>query len=206
MARDCGRRTWTGRGSEISADRALAPLLEEGSHSRRRAGNSRGGHSVPAVSSSWTHSDRLAGCLCANFPLQWPGVCDSRSSGASTLASRAGSAGRTSYCGEAQEHTARMVTGRICLANGSISFVRTGCVPLVPSLAAAIFDFGLDPAVHPLDCKHHPHLRPVAFAYTGASVGRTAWMGDAARIRMLGIGCCNDRLAPDPAVARSPML
>ena len=50
MAGDCGRRTWAGDSSEISANRIVAPLLEAGSHSRRCAGGSRRRTPVRAVS------------------------------------------------------------------------------------------------------------------------------------------------------------
>ena len=74
----------------------------------------------------------------------------------------------------------------ICLANGSISFVRTRRIPMVSSLAAAISDVGLDAADHHLDCEHYPHIRPMALARTWASVGGASWLGHAAGIRMRG--------------------
>jgi hypothetical protein len=77
-----------------------------------------------------------------------------------------------------------MVSGHICLANGSISCMRSRRIPMVSSLAAAISDVGLDAADHPLDCEHYPHLRHVALARTWASVGGASWLGNAAGIRM----------------------
>ena len=47
---DCGRRTWAGDSSEISAGGTLAPLLEAGSHSRRCAGGGPGRSTVRAIS------------------------------------------------------------------------------------------------------------------------------------------------------------
>ena len=85
----------------------------------------------------------------------------------------------------------------VCLANGSISFVCTRRVPVVSLVAAAISDVGLDAADHPLDCEHHPHIRPVALARAWASVGSTSCLGNAAGIRMRGDSCCNYRFAPD---------
>src|SRR5438105_8664852 len=71
----------------------------------------------------------------------------------------------------AKKRSARVVSGCICLADGSISFVRTRRIPMVSSLAAAISDVGLDAVDHPLDCEHFPHLRYVALAHPWASVG-----------------------------------
>ena len=94
----------------------------------------------------------------------------------------------------------------ICLAHGSISFVRTRRIPMVSSLAAAISDVGLDAADHHLDREHYPHLRPMALARTWASVGGASWLGNAAGIRMRGNRCRDYRFAPEPHVARAPML
>ena len=58
------------------------------------------------VSKSRSHSDRLAGNVCAEFPLQWSGVCDTRSSGASTVASWAGGARRIRDCNLAKNYAA----------------------------------------------------------------------------------------------------
>ncbi len=44
-----------------------------------------------------------------------------------------------------------MVCGRICLADGSIAFMRTGCLSVVPALAAAVRALRLDGADHHLD-------------------------------------------------------
>jgi hypothetical protein len=70
----CGRRTWAGYRGEIPARRTLASLLEAGSHSRRGAGGSRSRTPLRAISRSfifqpWPRSDRLAGHVCAEFPL-----------------------------------------------------------------------------------------------------------------------------------------
>ena len=92
------------------------------------------------------------------------------------------------------------------MANGSISFVRTRRIPMVSSLAVAISDVGLDAADHPLDSEHFPHLRYVALAHPWASVGVASWLGNVAGIRMCGDSCRNYRFAPDPTVARAPML
>jgi hypothetical protein len=43
----------------------------------------------------------------------------------------------------------------VCVANGSIAFVCTGCVPLVFALASAIRAFGRDAADHHLDNQHY---------------------------------------------------
>src|SRR6266852_7243944 len=98
-----------------------------------------------------------------------------------------------------------MVSGPICLANGSISFVCTRRIPMLSSLAAAISDVGLDAADHHLDCEHYPHLRHVALAHTWASVGSASWLGNAAGIWMCGNGRCNSRFAPDHTIGRTPM-
>jgi len=84
-----------------------------------------------------------------------------------------------------------------------MSFVRTRCVPVVSSLAAAISDVGLNAAGHPLDCEHYPHLRPMALARTWASVGYASCLGDGAGIRMRRNSCRNYRFAPNPTAARA---
>jgi hypothetical protein len=99
-----------------------------------------------------------------------------------------------------------VVSGPICLANGSISFVRTRHIPVVSCVAAAISDVGLDAPDYHLEREHHPHIRPVAPASTWASVGGASWLGNAAGIRMPGSRCRDYRFAPDPAVAHAPML
>src|SRR5207248_679714 len=83
----------------------------------------------------------------------------------SAAASWAGSARRISNCNLvyksiAENGSARVVSGCICLANGSMSLVCTRRIPMVSSLAAAIPDVGLDAAAYHLDCEHYPHLRP----------------------------------------------
>ncbi len=95
-----------------------------------------------------------------------------------------------------------MVAGHICLANGSISLVRTRRIPMVSSLAAAISEIALDAADHRLDCEHYPHLRHVALAHTWASLGAASRLGNAAGIRMRGNSCRNDRFAPDKSIGR----
>ena len=93
-----------------------------------------------------------------------------------------------------------MVSGRICLANGSISFVRTRRIPMVSSLAAALSDVGLDAADHPLDCEHFPDLRQLALAHAWTSLGVASWLGNAAGIRMRSDSCRNDHTAQDAAI------
>jgi len=84
----------------------------------------------------------------------------------------------------------------------SNSFVRPRSISVVPSVAAAIFDVGLDASDHYLDCEHYPRIRPMALARTGASVGGASRLGDGAGIRMRG-DCRRDYFhAPDPTVAR----
>jgi hypothetical protein len=90
-----------------------------------------------------------------------------------------------------------VVSGCICLANGSISVVLTRRLPLVSSLAPAICDIGIDAAGHRLDCEHYPHLRHVALAHTWTSVGGSSSLGNAAGIRMPGDSCHNYRFAPE---------
>jgi len=90
-----------------------------------------------------------------------------------------------------------VVSGPLCLANGSISFVRTRRIAMVSSLSAAISDVGLDAADHHLDGEHYPHIRPMAFARNWASVGVASWLGNAAGIRMRGNSCRSYRFAPD---------
>ena len=98
-------------------------------------------------------------------------------SGASAVAGWAGSARRISDCNLAEKRSAGVVSGPICLANGSISFVRARRIPVVSSLAAAISDVGLDAADHHLDCEHYPDLRHVALARTWAIRGERFLVG-----------------------------
>jgi osmotically inducible protein OsmC len=99
-----------------------------------------------------------------------------------------------------------VVSGRICLANGSISFVRTRRIPMVSPLAAAISEVGLDAADHPLDCEHYPHLRHVALAHPWASVGVASWLGNAAGVRMHRDDRCNHSVAPNHSTGRATVL
>jgi hypothetical protein len=99
-----------------------------------------------------------------------------------------------------------VVSGHICVANGSISFVRTRRIPMVSSLAAAISEIGLDAADYRLDCEHYPHLRHVALSHTWASVGAASWLGNAAGIRMRGNSCRNYRFAPDQPIGRPTVV
>jgi hypothetical protein len=92
------------------------------------------------------------------------------------------------------------------MANGSISFVRAGRIPMVSSLAAAISDVGLDAADHPLDGEHYPHLRHVALAHTWASVGVASRLGNAAGIRMRRVDRCSHPVAPDHSTGRPTVL
>src|ERR1700741_2083232 len=55
-----------------------------------------------------------------------------------------------------------MVCERICLANGSIDFLCTGCVPVVFALAAAAGAFSRDAADHHLDKQYYPYLSCLA--------------------------------------------
>ena len=99
-----------------------------------------------------------------------------------------------------------MVSGHICLANGSISGMRSGRIPMVSSLAAAISEIALDAAAHRLDCEHYPYLHHVALAYTWASVGIASCLGHACGIRMRGNNRCNHPVAPNHATGRARAL
>jgi hypothetical protein len=90
-----------------------------------------------------------------------------------------------------------VVSGDICVANGSISFVLTRRLPLVSSLARAICDIDLDATDRRLDCEHYSHLRHVALAHTWTSVGAASSLGNAAGIRMRGDSCHIYRFAPE---------
>ena len=94
----------------------------------------------------------------------------------------------------------------VCLAHGSISFVRTRRIPMVSSLAAAISDVGLDAADHYLDCEHYPRVRPMALAHAWASVGISSWVGHAGGIRMRGRGGRCDSGAPNHSTGGAPAL
>src|SRR4029077_15653961 len=88
----------------------------------------------------------------------------------------------------------------------SISLVRTRCIPMVSSRAAAISDVGLVAADHPVDGEHYPHIRPMALARPWASGGGASWLGHARGIRMRGNSCCDDRCARDQPMGRAQVL
>src|SRR5262249_47057777 len=91
-----------------------------------------------------------------------------------------------------------MVFRRICLADGSVPFVRTGCLSMVLALVAAVPAVCFDVADHHLGGEHHPYLLRLASANTWtAVVGST--MGHAAGIRVHGNGRCNFRFTPSAA-------
>ena len=89
-----------------------------------------------------------------------------------------------------------MVSGRIRLADGSITLLCTRRISLVSALAAAVLAVGLDAADHHLDGEHHPHIRAMALARTWASVGIASGLGNAAGIRMRGRGCWDYCVSP----------
>jgi hypothetical protein len=75
----------------------------------------------------------------------------------------AGGARRLRQFNLAEKGDGSVVSRSVCLANGSITFVRTRRFPVVSSLAVAISNVGFDAADHLLDCEHFSHLRPMAF-------------------------------------------
>jgi len=70
------------------------------------------------------------------------------------------------------------------LAHGSISFVRTGRIPLVSSLAAAISDVGLDAADHRLDVS----IIPVYVMWYLRALGRP-WGALPGWVMLVEYGC-----------------
>ena len=76
-----------------------------------------------------------------------------------------------------------MVSGRICLADGSIASMCAGRISVVPALAAAVPAVGLDGADHHLDGEHHSDLLRLAFAHARSSVVGS-WLDYAAGIRI----------------------
>jgi hypothetical protein len=111
------------------------------------------------------------------------------------VAGWAGSSRWISDCNLAKKRSTRVVSGRICVAHGSIALLCTGRISMVPPLAAALPAVGLNDAPHHLDSEHHSHICPMALARTWASVGIASWLGDAAGIRMRGSGQCNFRVS-----------
>ncbi len=165
---------------------------------------------VLAISESRPYSSRFAGYVRTNFPLQWSRVCDNGTLGFPAVGSWPRGADRISNRNRVeksfvkrngvQRRSARMAAGllclgRICLAHGSNSVVRTCCVPMVSALAAAVSDIGVDTADHRLDREHYPHLCPVALAHTRTSVGGASWLGHAGGIRMRGRSGDDSRFA-----------
>jgi len=96
-----------------------------------------------------------------------------------------------------------VVFGDVCVANGSVFLVRSGCIPVVSALANAIFDVGLDAADDCVDGEHYSRLRHVAFAHARASVGGASWLGNAAGIWMRGRGGCHPCIATAHAARRA---
>src|SRR5260370_17972025 len=98
-----------------------------------------------------------------------------------------------------------MVCGRICLADGSIAFMRTGRLSVVPALAPAVRAVGLDGADHHLDREHHPNLLRLGFGDGWLSVVGS-WLDYAGGIRMRGNGRCNHPVASVQTSGGNPML
>ena len=197
MAGDCDRRAWASDSSQTSAGRTLASLLEADSHSPRCAGGSRGRTPVRAISESRPHSDRLAGNVCADFPINGPAFAaldrvtpPQLLVGLAVLAGLVTATWLRSYCG---------LNGLQTNSPGlwQHSTVCTRRIPVVSSLAAAISDVGFDAADYHLDCEYYPRVHSMAFAHTRASVGSASWLGHAGGIRMRGSGRCNSRSATD---------
>ena len=98
-----------------------------------------------------------------------------------------------------------MVFGRVCLANGSIAFVCTGCISMVHAVAAAVPAIGLDAADHHLDIKHYPYLLCLALAHTGTAMGGSR-LDFAVGIWIRGSGSRNHRIPSDQAIGRTTVL
>ena len=97
-----------------------------------------------------------------------------------------------------------MVFRRICLANGGIAFVRTGCVPMVPALDAAVPEVGLDTAYHHVDGEHYPYILRLAPARAWTSVG-ASWLDCSAGVRIRRDDLCNRPVAPNHSTGRATM-
>ena len=83
--------------------------------------------------------------------------------------------------------------------------MRTGCLSVVPALAAAVPAVGLDGADHHLDSEHHPNLLRLAFAHAWSSVAGS-WLDYAAGIRIRGNGRCNHPVAPNHSTGSATVL
>jgi hypothetical protein len=97
-----------------------------------------------------------------------------------------------------------VVTGLVCVALGSHSFVRTRSIPVVSSLAAAVPDIRLDAADDPLDRQYYSHLLNVALARTRPSMGIASCVGHVGGIRMPCNRRCGDCVAPKGTVGSTP--
>src|SRR5215469_10140885 len=98
-----------------------------------------------------------------------------------------------------------MVRGPLCVANGSISFVCTGCISVVHALVVAVPTVALDGANHGLDSKHYSYLLCLASAHTWAAVGGSR-LDHVAGIRSRGSSCRHHRFVPAQPPARTPVL
>ena len=67
-------------------------------------------------------------------------------------------------------------------------------IPLVSSLAGAIFDVGLDAADYRLDGEHYSGLYPMARTRAHWRVGTASWLGNVAGIWMGGCSWCSHHL------------
>ncbi len=82
----------------------------------------------------------------------------------------------------------------IRVADGSVSSLCAGRVPVVPSLAAAVCPLGFDGPDHHLDGQHHPDLLRLAFAHAWPSVAGSG-MDHGSRIWIRGAGCRDYRIS-----------
>ena len=91
------------------------------------------------------------------------------------------------------------------MADGSIASMRTGCLSVVPSLAAAVRAVGLDGADHHLDSEHSPYVLHLAFAHAWSSVAGSR-LDYAAGVRSRGNGRCNHPVAPNHSTGSATVL
>jgi len=81
----------------------------------------------------------------------------------------------------------------------------TGCVSMVPAVAAAIPTIDIDAADPHLYIEHYSYLLCLAFAHTRAAVGGSR-LDYATGIRICGSSCRNHRFPPDQAISRTTVL
>src|SRR5579859_8213 len=88
-----------------------------------------------------------------------------------------------------------MVFRRICVADGDITYMRTGDLSLVPALAVAVHPLGIGCSDYHLDRQHYSNVLRLVSAHAWPSVVGS-WMDHVAGIWISGSRWRNHRFLP----------